>query len=46
MAREEDNARSVPPITLGSLSYEAGTAPGARAGPANSIATPPTASQD
>jgi hypothetical protein len=29
MAREEDKARSVPPITSGSLSYKAGTAPGA-----------------
>ena len=29
MAREEDKARSVRPITSGSLSYKAGTAPGA-----------------
>ena len=29
MAREEDKARSVPPIPPGSLGYKAGTAPGA-----------------
>ena len=28
-AREEDKARSVPPIPPGSLGYKAGTAPGA-----------------
>jgi len=28
MAREEDKARSVRPITSGSLNYEAGTVPG------------------
>ena len=29
MAREEDKARSVRPITSGSLNYKAGTVPGA-----------------